>query len=100
MFYISFETGDLIKILASDPSGWLYGYKMTEDTLVDISKAKLGYFPGNYIKALESQDPDSKINYSDKFEGLDIDQSTELDQLDNIPTSYLDYAKKIYADPE
>lgn len=98
MKYISFESGDLLKILARDPSGWLYGYKITHFQMEE-NQAEKGYFPGNYIKTLESGDTDQQAREQEETEAdREEIERQKAEYLASKATSYLDYAKTTYAD--
>lgn len=97
MTFISFKKNDLIKVTATNPSGWWYGFKITGFDM-DESKAKKGFFPGNYIKLLKSEDPDFVEN-----EVKEPPQQQTIPQKSNQKSSgssYMDYVNKTFADKE
>lgn len=95
MEYISFNKNDLIKVLGTNPSGWWYGFKITGFDM-DESKAKRGFFPGNYIKLLESEDPEFKNTQKEE----DVLISSNPISNTNQKSTYLDYVNKTFADKE
>lgn len=102
MKFISFKANDLIKVLGTNPSGWWYGFKVTGFGM-DESLANKGFFPGNYIKLLQSEDPDFVENEKKTEDEKKIQKMNFQGKSRNSNSggsSYMDYVNKTFADKD
>ena len=58
--YLYFGADEFLITTYQFPNGWWYGYKDT----TDLSKAKFGYFPSNFVQVIEEYHDDGNEGWS------------------------------------
>jgi hypothetical protein len=97
-------------VLGASESGWWYGYKVTGFDMSESGAVK-GFFPSNYVKTLQSEDPDQIEREKEEAEKqakyletqaklASIRQQREKEGKKSSGSGYLDYANATFADRE
>lgn len=93
----------MIKVVAASPNGWWYGSKINSISNNLSKNSEIGFFPGNYVKTLQSGDKEFQKQNELKIqvEKLSTNQTqTKPSEIDKFGGSYSSYVDSTFADKE